>query len=66
MSSPKDSKGSMSKNDWLARAEIYSELADHLDMSWNDDSAEREQGEIVSRLLRVKEIACRRIADRLI
>jgi hypothetical protein len=40
---------SLTKEQWLARAEAYDEAAEHLGQSWTDDAEERTQGDVVAR-----------------
>lgn len=53
----------MAPADWHARAEAYHEAAEHLKLAWTEERKEREQCDIVSKLLQREADKCHRIAD---
>lgn len=57
------SDGRLSAAEWRARAEAYSEAAEHLGQNWTDDPTERRQGEVVAARLRTNQEACLRMAE---
>ena len=59
------SAGILSAVEWRARAEAFSEAAEHLGQNWTDDATERRQGDVVaSRLRTMRDAALRYAAAR--
>lgn len=54
----------MYAEDWEARAEAYTEAAEHLLMEWTNDTRERRQGQTLNRFFRNEAEKCRRKAER--
>lgn len=53
----------MTKEQWAARAEALEEAAGHLELDWTEDPIEREQGDIVTAMLRKMADEAFEIAD---
>jgi hypothetical protein len=48
----------MHSEDWSARAEAYTEAANHLELEWTSDTRERHQGAVLVAMLRREAIKC--------